>query len=807
MAGYVTWGLVVVGLAVGTAGLAGSETSDPKKLRFFEERIRPVLVEKCQSCHSSTSEKLKANLLLDTREGVLHGGDSGPAIVAGDPGASLLMQGLRWSDPDFRMPPKEKLPAQVIQDFEQWIRDGAVDPREGPAAPLKASAADAKSHWAFQTVKGPAVPQVRDAAWPLSNLDRFVLAKLDAAGLKPVADASPDSLLRRVSFDLTGLPPTPAQIASFSRACASEGGISQNAYAAVVDELLASRAFGERWGRHWLDVARFAESTGKERNHTFPEAWRYRDWVINAFNADKPYDQFVREQIAGDLFASKATPVERDALTVATGFLAIGTKSLNERRKEQFTADLVDEQIDTITRAVMGVTVACARCHDHKFDPFTQHDYYALAGIFRSTETCYGTTDEAIQNRQPSKLIALEDSPRAELAVARPALSRRLRPDARPKGDPAKAAAKGPGQRKADAALAAMGLADNRATNAMAMGVRDASPGDAYLLVRGEISQRKGKVPRGFVEVLTPDGTPEIPATESGRRELADWLTSEANPLTARVAVNRVWLHLFGQGLVRTADDFGLNGEKPSHPELLDSLAAQFMAEGWSTKALIRSIVTSHTYQLSTAMDSRAYATDPDDTLLWRTRPRRLDAEAIRDAMLAASGQLDSRPLHGSLVAQVGDTFIGGRYRGDRFNVSFDKRSVYLPVVRDAVVDSLEVFDFAEPSLVVAARDDTNVPAQALYLMNSPFVMEQSRALARRLIGSKMADDRSRILFAHRLVLGRSPTATEIERSLAFINRETATTDTRTGEAAGRETAWTLFAQGLFATAEFRYLR
>jgi cytochrome c553 len=791
-----------------TTAMVHGEIPDPAKIRFFEERIRPVLVEKCESCHSAGAEKLKANLLLDTAEGLRHGGDSGPAIITGDPGSSLLIQAIRWNDPDFRMPPKEQLPAQVVKDFEQWIRDGAVDPRKGVPVLAKVDAAEVKAHWSFQPVKEPRASAVVNTAWPNGDIDRFVLAKLEQAGLKPVADASPESLLRRVVFDLTGLPPTPAQINSFTRACAAEGGeISQKAYSSVVDELLSSPAFGERWGRHWLDVARFAESTGKERNHTFPEAWRYRDWVIDAFNADKPYDRFIREQIAGDLLADDATPAERDALTVATGFLAIGTKSLNERRKEQFIADLVDEQIDTTTRAVLGVTVACARCHDHKFDPFTQRDYYALAGIFRSTETCYGTTDEAVQNRQPSKLIALEYSPRAELAVARPALSRRLRPDARPKGDPAKAAAKGPVQRKADAALAALGLADNRATNAMAMGVQEATPGDAYLLVRGEISQRKGKVPRGFVEALSRENPPKIPTTESGRRELAEWLTGESNPLTARVAVNRIWLHLFGQGLVRTADDFGLNGEKPTHPELLDYLAARFMAGNWSTKALIRSIVTSHTYQLSTATDQRAYVIDPDDTLLWRARPRRLDAEAIRDAMLAASGELDARPLHGSLVAQVGDTFIGGRYRGDRFNVAFDKRSVYLPVVRDAVVDSLEVFDFAEPSLVVAARDDTNVPAQALYLMNSPFVMEQSRALARRLIGSKMADDRSRIIFAYRLVLGRSPTATEVERSLAFLNRETASTDTRSGEAAGRETAWALFAQGLFATAEFRYLR
>ncbi len=673
-----------------------------------------------------------------------------------------------------------------------WIavRVPAADTR--PAAP----------HWAFERPVAAAVPAVRDTSWPRGDIDRFILAALDKAGLKPVGDAGPESLLRRLCFDLTGLPPTPEQIESVRRAADGNGGaIPEPMWASIVDGLLASPAFGERWGRHWLDVARFGESTGKERNHTFPEAWRYRDWVVNALNADTPYDRFIREQLAGDLLAKDAPDSGRAALTIATGFLALGPKGLNERKREQFVADVVDEQIDTTTRAVLGVTVACARCHDHKFDPFTQRDYYALAGIFRSTETCYGTSGDAQRNRQPGTLIPVPTEPLAERVPPSPGLLQRLRPRAR-----FQAAVNRPSPGRGGAAVAALPLPDNRNTNAMAMGVRDSRVEDAFLLVRGEVSQRSGRVPRGFVEAINRDASIAMPVAESGRRELAAWLTAGSNPLTARVAVNRVWLHLFGRGLVRTPDDFGRNGEAPSHPELLGHLAVRFMADGWSVKRLVRELVMSRTYRLSTASEPAAYAADPDDVLLWRARPRRLDAEAIRDAMLSASGELDPRPLHGSMVAQAGDVFVGGRFRPERFNTPSNRRSLYLPVVRDAVVDALEVFDFAEPSLVVTARDETNVPAQALYLMNSPFVMDQSRALARRILDAPGGSERGRVVLAHRLVLGRTPDESEIVRALGYLGRES-TEPGPGGRPAGPEAAWTLFAQSLLATAEFRYLR
>jgi len=640
-------------------------------------------------------------------------------------------------------------------------------------------------HWSFRPISNPDLPRVRDTQWPTHAVDSFILARLEAANLRPVRAASPLEWLRRASFDLTGLPPTPEQIAAFQPD--DHGTVPESRYRQQVDAWLSSPAFGQRWARHWLDVARFAESAGKDRNHLFPEAWRYRDWVVDAFNHDKPYPEFIREQIAGDLLAQTAPPERSDALKIATGFLALGTKSLNEGRREQFLADLVDEQIDTTTRAILGVTVACARCHDHKFDPISQRDYYALAGIFRSTETCYGTTGDKARNRQPSRLIALERSPRSELVL---------------KPMPGAPARKGAIQR----GNKPLEIPDHRATNALAMGVQDTKPEDAFFLIRGEVTQRSGRVPRGMIPLLGLSSRP-MPARESGRRELAQWLTHPDNPLTARVAVNRIWLHLFGRGLVASVDDFGINGQSPSHPELLDYLAQRFQAEGGSTKSLIRQLVLSRTYRLSSDADPDALRVDPDDELLWRARPRRLDAESIRDAVLSAAGTLDAKPLRGSVVAQIGDAPVGGRFFAARASDQMNQRSLYLPVIRDAVPDVLDVFDFAEPSLVMANRDETLVPAQTLFLMNSPFAQTQARSFARRLLAPSVMDDTDRVRWAYRLALARDPKPQEMTRALGFIQYESLARDTRTQKPTGREAAWTLFAQALFACAEFRYLR
>ncbi len=843
---------------------------------YFERFIRPVLAQKCYGCHSKESGKQKGGLLLDTREGIRMGGDSGHAVVPGDPTESLLLNAIRYTDKEMEMPPKKeggKLPEETIAHFEQWIRMGAPDPRGGAtltqatqSTPKKTwDMKTAKEFWAFQLPKAHQPPAVKDTSWPRTDVDRFILAAQEAAKLKPVADAYRTTLIRRVYFDLIGLPPQPEEVAAFVK------DKSPAAFAKVVDRLLASPQFGERWGRHWLDVARYAESTGKERNFTFPAAWKYRDYVIASLNADQPYNEFIREQIAGDLLPS-SNDGEHNRHLIATGFLAIGPKGLNEKNKEQFRMDMVDEQIDVTTRAITGVTVACARCHDHKFDPIPQRDYYAMAGIFRSTETYFGTAAAGGKNRNGVPLLTLtsavktsaESAPAQAATAPAPTLMLPATPTAKaPESAPApvsnirleQLASKNP---KIAARLATMtpeqktqalerlqkryGTTLTESTTAtpppavaraqafaaqaakqkkgkgyaapvkqegdLCMGVMEGRRGDARILVRGEIDQPTETVPRGFVNVLTNGDAPAIPAADSGRLQLADWLTAPTNPLTARVAVNRVWQHLFGQGLVRTSDNFGATGEKPSHPELLDALAVQFTQDGWSVKKLIRSLVLSHTYQLSNAHDSFANETDPDNHLLWHASQRRLDAEAIRDAMLTASGQLNPVPPTGSVVSAVGDGYIGKGIRPEVFSEFQSKtRSVYLPVVRDFVPEALEVFDFAEPSLVVAARDVTNVPSQALYMMNNEFVRAQSAAMAKRILATPL-DYPSRLNLAYHLALGRP--ATEAERKRAdqyLLNEAKGLMPIKGGSKdAASLLAWATFCQALFASAEFRYL-
>ncbi len=674
-------------------------------------------------------------------------------------------------------------------------------PQRGP----RANDPEARAFWAFQVPRGPSVPSVRDEAWPRSDIDRFILAALEDKGLQPVGDADPRTLVRRVAFDLTGLPPSPAMVEAYAAAP------SHAALAGLVDSMLASRAFGERWGRHWLDVARYAESTGKERNYAFPEAWRYRDWVIEAVASGMPYDEFVRKQVAGDLLPA-SDEKERDANLVATGFLAVGPKGLNERRREQFVMDVVDEQIDVTTRAVMGVSVACARCHDHKFDPVSQRDYYALAGIFRSTQTLYGTPNDR-GNRQPSALLALgQGTEREDLLPAK---------DPGPMGRQAGPLA---ARRAARRAGANGGMDPERPLPASpqtdvphAMGVREGIPHDSPFLARGEVSQKSGRVPRGFVPALDGGESIAIPAGASGRLQLAQWLTRPENPLTARVAANRAWMHLMGVGIVRTPDDFGFNGERPSNPALLDYLALRLQSGGWSLKGLVREIVLSRAYGLASTLDPVAHEVDPGNTLRWRHEPRRLDAESLRDAMLSVSGMLDMAPPVGSPVSSMGEGPVRRLPAGEWTEGALRKRSAYLPVVRGFVPESLELFDFAEPSLVVAQRDTTNVPAQALYLMNNPQVLGWARGMARRLLAEAGMDPRERVTLAYRLALGRQPTPRELGRALEFVREEREeglmSADSSKGNArladrirAG-ETAWTSLAQALLASAEFRYLR
>ena len=769
--------------------------------RFFEAKIRPVLATKCAQCHAAGAEKIKGGLVVDTREGLRKGGDTGPAIVPGDLDASLLIAAIRHGDDAPKMPPKAKLPDEVIADFEAWVTMGAPDPRvDARPKDLAAVSKGGPKPWSFVPPKAVASPTVKDAAWPKDDLDRYLLAAMEAKGLKPVADADKPALLRRVSFDLVGLPPSPAEVRAFG------ADTTPDAFAKVVDRLLTSPRFGERWGRHWLDVARFAESSGKA-NMIYSQAWRYRDWVIAALNADKPYDRFVAEQVAGDLLPAQDAQHRADQL-IATGFLAVGSKTHNTQDRRQFVVDLADEQIEATGDAFLGLTIACARCHDHKFDPISQQDYTALSGIFQSTQTRYGTLPGLVQNANPSPLIELPAD--AQLPSAMPTLTAPRRAEMEtqlaglveardaltqeenftPKGF----------QTRARLAMLRFRLASYRpdgTPRSYAMGaVERDEPVDSPLYVRGELENPAGPTPRGLIQGLGGKGSI---SHGSGRLELARWLASRENPLTARVMVNRVWLHLFGQGLVPTPDNFGAAGQPPSHPELLDTLAVSFMDGGWSVKSLIRRVVLSRAYQLSSVYDSRNFEVDPDDTLNWRMSPRRIEAEALRDAVLAVSGTLNLDPPVGSAVGVAGEGFAGPA-RGFSRDEPFRQRAVYLPVVRDQLPESLALFDFADPSLVTGERSTTSGPTQALYLMNSPFVIRQAEAAATRLMAAE-GDDTPRIVAAYLSFLGREPTDAERERALGFLS-----SFGPSGEPMGSKAAWTALCQALYASAEFRYL-
>ncbi len=783
----------------------------PEQLAFFEKKIRPVLAEHCYQCHAQDAKKLRGGLLLDTRDGARHGGDSGPAIVPGAPGKSLLVQAVRHQDKNLQMPPKQKLPDAVIADLEQWVRIGAPDPRAGMA---KAARTDidiekGRQFWAFQPPKKAALPAVKDEAWPQADVDRFVLAALEAKGLRPVADAETRTLLRRVYFDLIGLPPSPEEAEAFVKEAAAK---PQAAIERVVDGLLASPRFGERWGRHWLDVARYAESTGRQVNFSYPHAWRYREYVIAAFNADKPFDRLVREQLAGDLLPA-ATERQKAEQMVATGFLALGPRTLNEPNTLQYQLDMADEQIEVTTQAFLGLTAACARCHDHKFDPIPQKDYYALAGIFRSTETCYGTV-RAVQGFRPAALLNLPADPGPPTALDKLSAAERSKMEQQLAGlkKEKETLLKQPGglfttkEGIRNAALTAalesrLALYDADGTpKRLAMGVRERLlPADSPVYQRGEVDKPGDVVPRGFLQVLST--RPVKIASGSGRLDLADWIAARDNPLTARVLVNRAWLHLFGRGLVPTPDNFGAAGTPPTHPELLDYLAVTFMEDGWSVKKLLRRLVLSRAYRLGGDFDAKNYEVDPDNALVWRHTKRRLDAEALRDAMLAASGQLDLTPPRGSPMTRGGDGYVQGVMPFVQPLVAnFKGRSVYLPIVRDMLPEALALFDMADPSTVVAERPSTTVPAQGLYLLNNPFVLKTAEALADRLLKTP-GPDADRIRQAYQRCYARVPTDEERAAAESFL----AAYAQAQGRDGNRE-AWVALCQALFAGAEFLYI-
>jgi len=809
-------------VALGFAMLLTPARADDEE--FFESKIRPILVEHCYKCHSLEGDKAKGGLRVDTRDALRAGGDSGPGVVPGQPEKSLLLTAIRHDDPDFEMPPKKaKLPVSIAADFEKWIASGAFDPREDQPGAGNPDALDRKArldHWSYRPIR-PNEPPAAGSDWALTEIDRFVLARLEEENLVPSPDADPVSFLRRLHFDLVGLPPTPEQVDAFSWDRLEE----------TVEELLASPGFGVRWGRHWLDVVRFAESNGREANIVYPHAWRYRDYVIEAVTDDLPYDRFLLEQVAGDLLTHE-NETERARLLIATGFLAIGPKGLNLQDHEQFAADVVDEQLDALSRGFLASSLACARCHDHKSDPVSMEDYYALIGIFKSSKTYYGTWIDS-ENNNGGELITLPDLP-GQLNPGHPIPKKKV---AQMKQELAELEEK----ERAGRAMAAKLKQDGQKAMAMrenfnemlrealrvywtkgrlvgklatvddegnplplCMGVREAeTPVDSPVYLRGDLKNPTDPVPRGVPALFGMDPAPPTRDDRSGRLALGHWLSHPDHPLTARVMANRAWSHLFGTGLVRTSDNFGRTGETPSHPELLDTLAKRFRENGWSLKQLVREIVLSRTYRQSSDHSPAAFRRDPENRLLWRMSPRRLDAEVIRDSMLSVSGQLDRSPRPASLAAELKSHSVS--LIGFNKSVPADldgslHRSAYLPIFRENLPDVLELFDFAEPSLVVGSRDETNVPPQALFLMNSPFVRERSVALAERLVNG-YPDRDSRIDAAFEFCFQRSPDPHERKLVTHYLEQSEKAPDTSVPETE----PWAGFCQALLSSAEFRF--
>ncbi|WP_020468340.1 DUF1553 domain-containing protein [Zavarzinella formosa] len=1110
-------GLVVFSLSL--AGSISANAQTPQQIEFFEKSVRPLLTTHCVECHGASEKKIRGGLRLTTRAELLKGGDTGPAISPGKPEESLLVKGLHYTSDDLKMPPKGKLPAADIAVFTKWVKDGAAWPESGANAntgqpkPGQLFTEEQRKFWAFQPVTDSPEPTVKNVDWVKNPVDAFILSKLETKGLTPAKPADRRTLIRRVTYDLTGLPPTPQEILDFV------DDNSAHAWEHVVDRLLRSTQYGESQARHWLDIARYADSNGLDENTAFANAFRYRDYVIKSFNEDKPYDLFIKEQIAGDLLPDANTNPDR---ITGTGFLVLGPKLLAEPDKQKMKLDIADEQVDTLGKAFLGLTLGCARCHDHKFDPIPTRDYYGLLGIFTSTRTMknLSTVAAAYERSLPTGESPAVAEARAKKIAAKEAevqqitkeLRERLLREAKERAGEyllAAADAKGtagvarmgqtkdnpPGTVVLEAEKYSTGTAD-KDTNALGKGIgiiyslkpennkatlslSVPKTGDYELELRyaslesrpirisvngklvlkeaakattggwnpehqtwraeGSIPLNQGKntisiegvgllphldkiavmpplptgkngsgrasagsVPdvgiarklipefitgwteylkrkkedpffapwlavrdlpdEGFAEASAPilakftmpkevlegppaktlaefakkyqqaltgsetgkkilaeangpyalkatlpanpeafypaelatisslngeivamqklapptiavlaveegakygevraDGKPrslfvqirgsyltpgeeapavfprilagesqspvgglsmvsDIPKHEvnqtkyghsrsaSGRLELANWLADPKNPLPARVMANRIWLHLFGEGIVRSPDNFGKLGERPSHPELLDWLATQFVREGWSIKKLQKTILMSNAYRMSSTHNEAAALADPDNRLLWRFNRRRLEAEKIRDGMLFAAGNIDLK-MGGSLLNNGNFSYISSNPTMDASRYDNARRSIYLPIIRNRVFDFFQSFDMAEPHVPNGKRANTVVAPQALYLMNSPFVRQQSEILAAQLLKDHPANVESRVQSAYLRAYGRRPKAEELAEAERFVNAyETALTAKIPDPEKRARTAWAGFCQAIFASSEFIYL-
>ena len=713
----------------------------PAQTQFFESKIRPVLADNCYKCHSQQSEKVKAGLLVDTRDGLLAGGQSGPAIVPGDVDKSLLIKAVRYGDPELQMPPKgKKLADAQIADLEAWVKMGAPDPRVATVAQKTTWSESSKKHWAWSPLKKPAVPEVKDSAWARTPVDNFILAKLAEKDLTPNPIADKPTLIRRASFDLIGLPPTPEEVEAFVKDESAE------AFAKVVDRLLASPQYGERWGRHWLDVARYSDTKGQIKRQredaNYPFAWTYRDYVIRSFNEDKPYNVFIIEQLAADKLPGTA---RNPANLAALGFLTLGERFMGMQN------DIINDRIDVVTKGFLGLTVTCARCHDHKFDPIPTKDYYALHGIFAS---CVEPEFEPVI----SKVSATPEyndyyKKRMDLDREKTALEVRQR-QLRGKRDPMAVKQIQRDTRENRTAISRLEMT-HPAAPARAMVLEDVIKAhDSPVFIRGEAGNKGPMVQRHFLEILSGPTRPGL-TNGSGRLDLAHAIVSKTDPITPRVMVNRIWLHHFGEGFVPTPDDLGTMSEPPSHPELIDYLASRFVEEGWSVKKMHRLIMLSSVYQQSSANNPRYAQIDPFNRLLWRANIRRLEYEALRDSLLAIGGGLDKTMF--------------GRPVDFEKEPNSTRRTIYGLVDRSDVQDVMVNFDFANPDLPSGRRHETTVPQQALFLMNSPLVVEQAKKLVTLAEFNSCQDDTARIEFLYQRVYQRPARPEEIALGLEFV--------------------------------------
>jgi hypothetical protein len=901
----------------------------PEGIEFFEKKIRPVFAAKCYSCHNSKMPTPLGGLRVDTRDALLKGGDSGKVIVPGDPASSRLVQAVSYKH-ELKMPPTGKLTDEQIADLEAWVKMGAPDPRTGDAPPQVTKKGidftEARKFWAFHPVQRPAIPAVKNKKWVQSPVDAFLLAKLEQQGLEPASPAERRALIRRVTFDLIGLPPTAAETQAFV------DDKTPDAFKKVVERLLASPHYGERWARHWLDLVRYAETNGHEYDNDKWEPWRYRDYVIRSFNEDIPYDQFVREHIAGDLLPTKRVRKDGGSLESPLGTTHLWfNEVLNSATdSEKSRADDVDNQIDVASKAFLGLTVACARCHDHKFDPIPTADYYSLAGVFHSTDIREATLDTPERTAKINELSRRIRELNRELPPGTPTkatityrdedkiferfnegsfgkwVSQGIAFGERPVNDAVDSRSAGSdvfsgtltspkfktgkelflhvriGGTKADPTLKERGrlrftivadgykgqhivpdggpmkwktlrltferericyfeivdrsrdghivvdeivfsssqkppetidtpgtgpeipeglLSKRRELEAQvpdsefAMIAEDRNPHDVRLHIRGNHKNLGDPVPRHFLQVVAGENQPSI-ESGSGRLQIARWMASKDNPLTARVMVNRIWKHHFGNGIVRSTDNFGKMGEPPSHPELLDYLAGEFMSSGWSVKAIHRMIVLSSAYQMSSLASESAAKVDPSNKLLQHMPVRRLEAEAIRDSVLATAGTLDET-LYGPSVPPHISQYQDGRGKPKTGPLDgAGRRSIYIQVRRNFMTPLFVAFDYPSPISAIGTRTVSTVPSQALMMMNNEFIAQQASKWADRVIG-ETADANQRVQQMYNTAFARPAEPNEVTSILSFVKAQGARPE---------QAVWSDVAHVLFNSAEFLYV-